>query len=167
MPALEAGVHAPEINLTFLDGGKFSLSEARKKGPVVVAFFKVSCPVCQYAFPYFERIFKAYGKLGKVTFVGVSQDDAPDTQAFNQQFGVTFPVLLDADAKGYPVSNAYGLTNVPTVFMISPEGEIEFSSVSWSREEMDDLGNRLAKGNGISPLPIFHPGEKVAEFKPG
>ena len=33
---------------------------------------------------------------------------------FAHEFGVTFPVLID-DA-GYPVSNAYGLTSVPTYF---------------------------------------------------
>src|SRR5215472_16877202 len=102
-------------NKSFLDGGKFSLSGALARGPVVVAFFKVSCPVCQLAFPYLERIFKAYSKDGKFTLVGISQDNAKDTQAFNRQFGVTFPALLDE--KKYPVSNAYGLTNVPTIFV--------------------------------------------------
>ena len=91
MPALEAGVHAPEINLSFLNGGEFSLRDALKKGPVVAAFFKVSCPVCQMALPYLERVYKAYGKSGKLTFVGVSQDNAADTTAFNKRFGVTFP----------------------------------------------------------------------------
>src|SRR5215469_9948614 len=119
MRALEAGVQAPEIELQYLDGTKFSLKEARKKGPVVAAFFKVSCPVCQMAAPYLDRIFKAYEKSGKVTFVGVSQDNAADTQAFNRRFGVNFPVVLDPAGK-YPVSNAYKLTNVPTTFMVSP-----------------------------------------------
>jgi peroxiredoxin len=167
MPALEAGVRAPEIKLAFLDGRKFSLAEALKNGPVVLAFFKVSCPVCQFAFPYLERIFKAYGRSGKFTFVGISQDNAKDTQAFNRQCGVSFPVLLDEKEKQYPVSNAYGLTNVPTVFMISAEGEIEFSSVSWSRAEMQQLADKLAEVNAASPAEIFRPGEKVPEFKPG
>jgi len=35
MPALEAGVHAPEIELQYLDGRKFSLKEERKKGQAV------------------------------------------------------------------------------------------------------------------------------------
>src|SRR4249920_1721494 len=83
MPALEAGVHAPEIELQYLDGRKFSLKEARKKGPVVAVFFKVSCPVCHMALPYLDRIFRAYEKSGKFTFVGVSQDNAADTKAFN------------------------------------------------------------------------------------
>ena len=87
MPALTAGVQAPDIQLSVLDGTKFSLETALKKGPVVAAFFKVSCPVCQLAFPYIERIYKAYKGAGKFTLVGVSQDDASDTQAFNREFG--------------------------------------------------------------------------------
>lgn len=166
MPALEAGVQAPEIELQFLDGQKFSLKEARKTGPVVAAFFKVSCPVCQMAAPYLDRIFKAYQKSGKFTFVGVSQDNAADTQAFNKRFGVTFPVLLDPAGK-YPVSNAYGLTNVPTTFLISQDGEIQFSTVSWSKADMEQLNRRLAMLSNESVLPVFQPGEKVAEFKPG
>lgn len=166
MPALEAGVQAPEIELQYLHGSKFSLKEARKKGPVVAAFFKVSCPVCQMAFPYLDRVFKAYEKSGKFTFVGVSQDNAADTKAFNRQFGVSFPVLLDPAGK-YPVSNAYGLTNVPTVFVISPEGEIEFSSVSWSKADVEELGRRLAHVSDVAPTQIFHPGEKIADYKPG
>ena len=165
MPALEAGVHAPDINLSFADGRKFSLREALKTGPVVAAFFKVSCPVCQFAFPYLERIYRAYGKSGKFTFVGISQDNTADTEAFNRRFGVTFPVLLEET--GYAVSNAYKLTNVPTVFMIAQDGEIEFSSVSWSKAEMQELSRKLAKINNTAPATVFPPGESIPEFKPG
>ena len=166
MPALEAGIRAPEINLTFLDGRRFSLQDALKKGPVVAAFFKVSCPVCQLAFPYLERIFKAYSKSGAFTFVGVSQDDAPDTKAFNREFGITFPTLLDEKGK-YPASNAYGLTNVPTMFVISPEGEIESSTVAWSKPDVEALNRKLAQLTGAGPVQIFRRGEQVPEYKPG
>ncbi|HEY7403560.1 MAG TPA: TlpA disulfide reductase family protein [Candidatus Angelobacter sp.] len=166
MPALEAGVQAPEIELQLVDGSKFSLQEARKKGPVVAAFFKVNCPVCQMAFPYLDRVFKAYEKSGKFTFVGVSQNNAADTKAFNREYGVSFPVLLDPAGK-YPVSNAYGLTNVPTVFLISPEGEIELASVSWSKADVEELNRRLAGVSNASPAQIFHPGENVPVYKPG
>jgi peroxiredoxin len=165
MSALTAGVHAPDIQLSFIDGTRFSLDNALKQGPVVVAFFKVSCPVCQLAFPYIERIFKAYKGRGKFTLVGVSQDDAQDTQAFNREFGITFPMLLDS--KGYPVSNAYGLTNVPTIFLISPQKEIETNTVSWSREEMEDLNKRLAEISGVPAAQIFTAADQVPVFKPG
>lgn len=166
MPALEAGVQAPEIELQYLDGKKFSLKEERKKGPVVAVFFKVSCPVCQMALPYLDRIYKAYARSGAFTFIGVSQDNAADTRTFNRQFNVSFPVLLDPAGK-YPVSNAYGLTNVPTTFLVSPEGEIDFASVSWSKADVEQLNRRLASMSNATAAQIFLPGEKVAEYKPG
>ena len=166
MPALEAGVAAPEVKLSLLGGGEFSLSQARKRGPVVLGFFKVNCPVCQLAFPYLERIYKAYGNGGKFTLAGVSQNDSADTKGFNRHYGVTFPTLLD-ETKKYPASNAYRLTNVPSIFLISPEGEVEFSSVGWSKRDMEELNRRLAKTSGLSPAALFKPGEQVPDFKPG
>lgn len=167
MAALQPGVKAPEIKLPLLDGREFSLNHARQRGPVVVAFFKVGCPVCQFAFPYLERIYRAYGSSGKVTVVGVSQDDAEDTEAFNRQFGVSFPVLLDDSGK-YPASNAYKLTNVPSIFLISPEeGEVETSIVGWSKQEMEELGLRLAEASSSLPVPVVQAGEKIPDYKPG
>ena len=166
MPALQAGVAAPEIKLPQLGGNEFVLSQARKRGPVVAAFFKVNCPVCQLAFPYLERIHKAYSSAGKVTVAGISQNDARDTQDFNRQYGITFPALLD-DPRKYPASNAYGLTNVPSIFLVSPDGEVEFSIVGWSKPDMEELNRRLAECSGVKPATLFKPGEQVADFKPG
>jgi peroxiredoxin len=166
MPALESGVLAPDINLSFLDGRKFSLKATLKQGPVLVAFFKVSCPVCQFTFPYIERLFKAYGHSGRFTLAGVSQDSAADTKAFNREFGITFPVLLDEKGK-YPASNAYGLTNVPTIFLILPAGEIESTIVAWSKPDMEHLNQKLAQLSGQAAVPMFAPGEKVREYTPG
>jgi peroxiredoxin len=166
MPALEAGIQAPEIKLAALDGQKFSLQNELKRGPVVAAFFKVECPVCQLTFPYLEKIFRAYGQSGKFTLVGISQSDAADTRAFNREFGITFPVLLDEKDK-YPVSNAYGLTNVPTVFLISTAGEIESSSVAWSKQDTEQLNQKLADLSRKPAIKLFAPGERVPDYKPG
>jgi len=165
MPPLEAGANAPNISLTTLQGKSFSLEQARNATPVVAAFFKVGCPTCQYAFPYFERIFKAYPK-DKVTFVGVSQDTKGDTEAFTKRFGVTFPILLD-DTRKYPASNAYRLENVPTTFVISSAGKVEFLSVGWDKQEVTRLNELVAKAAGTSPAQIFKAGEQVLDFKAG
>src|SRR5215472_7312166 len=166
MAALTVGVQAPEFALPLHgDGTRFSLAEARKRGPVVAAFFKVSCPVCQFAFPYIERIFANYG-TEKTSVVGVSQDSAGDTQRFARQHGVSFPLALD-DAKKYPVSNAYGLTNVPSIFLIGADGGIRMSSVGWSKADFEQLNKEVAAAAGVAPKPIFSAGEKVPDFKPG
>lgn len=165
MAALTAGKKAPEFELKTVDGKEFSLSAELARGPVVLAFFKVSCPTCQYAFPFLERLYKAYGKNG-VTLVGVSQNDAKDTADFMKLFGVTFPVLLD-DTKKYPVSNAYGLTNVPTIFWIAQDGEIEVSSVGWVKADFDEINRKMGEAGKTKPAAIFHAGEDVRDFRAG
>jgi peroxiredoxin len=165
MAALTTGTKAPDFECRTLDGKRFSLNEGLARGPVVLAFFKVSCPVCQYAFPYLERLHKAYKQQG-YTLVGVSQNDAKETAAFNKEFGVTFPVLLD-DTRKYPVSNAYGLTNVPTLFWIAQDGEIEISSVGWLKADFEAINRKMAKAGKISVSPLFKPSEEVADFRAG
>ena len=83
MAALATGTRAPEFELKTLDGKRFSLSEELARGPVVLAFFKVSCPTCQYAMPFLERLYRVYKNKG-VTLVGISQNDANETAAFGK-----------------------------------------------------------------------------------
>jgi peroxiredoxin len=165
MAALTHGTKAPDFTLPLMDGGKFSLSEELKRGPVVLAFFKVSCPVCQYAFPFLQRIFKAYAGRN-VTLVGASQNGRKDTAAFLEKFGLTFPVLLD-DPNDYLVSNAYGLTNVPTVFWIGQDGGIEISSIGWIKKEMEQISDKAAVSSSEIEVPLFQPSEQIPEFRAG
>ncbi|HWZ81985.1 MAG TPA: TlpA disulfide reductase family protein [Terriglobales bacterium] len=165
MAALSAGTKAPDITLSGVDGTKFSLQDALKKGPVIAAFFKISCPVCQYSFPFLERLHKSHGNE-KVTIVGISQDDLRNTSAFLKEYGVTFPTLFDAP-KGYPVSNAYGLTNVPTLFLIGQDGEIELSSVGWVKKDIEELNRKLADLKKAPPPQLFKPGEEIRDFRAG
>src|SRR5271169_2620182 len=143
MAALTVGAKAPAFELAPLEGPRFSLAENLTHGVVVLAFFKVSCPTCQYAFPFLERLHKAYRQNG-VSLFGVSQNNPKDTAAFNKEFGITFPVLLD-DTDSYPVSNAYGLTNVPTIFWIAEDGEIEVSSVGWVKADFEEINRKMAE----------------------
>jgi peroxiredoxin len=165
MAALATGTTAPDFKLKTLDGKSFSLSAELARGPAVLAFFKIGCPTCQYTFPFLERLYKAYGSKA-VTLVGVSQNDATKTAAFNKEYGVTFPVLLD-DTSTYPVSNAYGLTNVPTIFWIAQDGEIEVSSVGWVKADFEQINRKMAEIGKIPPAPVFNPGEDVRDFRAG
>ena len=165
MPALTTGALAPKFTLPTTDGSEFSLEDALQRGPLVAAFFKVSCPICQYTLPYLERLYQAYKNKG-VTLVGISQNNRKDTLEFMKEYGITFPVLLD-DTSKYPVSNAYGLTNVPTVFWLAPDREIEISSVGWSRKDIEEINQRMAAAAATHKTPVFQPGEQVADFRAG
>ena len=165
MTTLTAGALAPPFKLSATDGSNFSLQDALSHGPVVLAFFKVSCPVCQYAFPLYDRLFQAY-KHHDVTLVGVSQNTKKDTDSFLQKLSVTFPVLLD-DTKTYPVSNAYGLTNVPTLFWIAQDGTIEISSVGWNKKDFETVSQKMADAGKVPPALLLRPEEKISDFRFG
>ena len=74
MTKIEIGQIAPGFSLNSLDGKDYSLDSLLERGPVVLAFFKISCPVCQFTFPFLQRLFERYGGNG-VSFLGISQDD--------------------------------------------------------------------------------------------
>jgi peroxiredoxin len=151
---LDAGAQAPSFSLPALDGGSRSLEEILARGPAVLAFFKVSCPVCQMTWPYLEKLHR-----GGLQIVGISQDKEAATRSYIQEFGATFPHLLD-DPKQYAASNAYRLTSVPSLFLVEPDGRISTAVSGFSKQELTALGARA----GVQP---FAPGERVPEFRPG
>ena len=164
MTNIAAGGIAPGFSLKTIDGREISLGKTLQQGPAVVAFFKVSCPVCQFTFPFLERLYRRYGS-GDVAFLGVSQDNAADSHDFARQFGVTFPILIDE--KGYPVSNGYGLTNVPTFFLIDTDGAVKVSCMGFGKPELEAIAKELAEHRKIALAPLFAPGENVPAHKPG
>jgi peroxiredoxin len=153
---LEAGVRAPSFELTRLDGGKRSLEEILAAGPALLAFYKVSCPVCQLTFPYLDRL--AAGS--SLQIIGISQDDDSSTKGFNQRFGVTFPTLLDQSKQNYPASNAYGISTVPSLFLVEKNGEVTKAFSGFSKRDLEAVGERA----GVQP---FRPEDNVPEWKAG
>jgi peroxiredoxin len=164
MTRIVAGSMAAGFSLKSLDNKDYSLNALLERGPVVAAFFKVSCPVFQYTFPFLERLYKRYGGDG-VTFLGISQDDARATQNFAKEYGVTFSLLLDEN--GYPVSNAYRLTNVPTVFLIETDGTVKISCMGFDKKDLEKIAANLAERKKISLAPLFRPDEVIPANKPG
>jgi peroxiredoxin len=161
---LPADVQAPAIELEDTEGRKVAVADLLKRGPVLAAFYKVSCPVCQFTFPFIERLHKAY-ESRPVAILGISQDNAADTKEFAAEYGLTFPSLVDAE--GYPASNAYGLTNVPSLFLIAPDGTISASLTGFDKKGLEDISAKIAKHLSITPAAVFQPGENVPDNKPG
>ena len=164
MTHIVAGNPAPNFSLKSLDGQSSSLADSLKKGPVVLAFFKVSCPVCKFTFPFLERLFQRY-KSDNVTFLGVSQDNFSASSDFAKSSGVTFPILIDESS--YPVSNGYGLSMVPTVFLVEPDGTVKVSSMGFVKADFESIADSLADRQNITRTPVFLSGESVPSVKPG
>jgi peroxiredoxin len=161
---IQARDKAPLFSLRDAAGNEYSLAEELRKGPVVAAFFKISCPVCQFTFPFLERLFKSYGE-NAATFLAISQDDALDTREFCQEYGVTFPALIDDES--YTASNLYGLTNVPSVFLIGADGIVKLTSIGFDKTNLEAIAAELAALAKRPAAPLFRAGEVVPSFKPG
>lgn len=147
---------APDFRLEDIHGQVRSLKDDLQNGPVLVALFKVSCPVCQYTFPFLERL----SKSTNMQVIGISQDGADATAKFRKEFGITFPTLIDPAKRGYAASNDFGITNVPSMFLVQPDGEISMAWSGWSKRDMEALG-------GIAGVKPFSRGEKVPDWKAG
>ena len=161
MAAIEAGTLAPEFSWPATDGKTYALKQALAAGPVLAAFFKVSCPVCQFAFPFLERFHRHFGRVW-----GISQDKAADSKAFAREYGITFPILLE-ETESYPASNAYGLTHVPSVFLIDRSGEILLSSVGFAKKDLEEMAAKMQSLTGKKGFRPFKAGEDVPALKSG
>jgi|ERR1051326_2563794 peroxiredoxin len=152
---LAAGVAAPQFELRDTEGNPHSLKSLTQDGPVLLALFKISCPVCQLTLPYLERIAK-----GRLRVIAISQDDARATAKFREKFGITLPTLLDSEETGYPVSNAFKITHVPSLFLVEAGGVIERAGTGFRKSELEEFAQR-------SGVRAFNENENVPAWKAG
>lgn len=153
--SLEIGDLAPEVLLFDAAGKRHSLTSLLDAGPVLLAFFKVSCPTCQLTLPYLQRI-----SGEKVRIVPVSQDNPAAALRFSQAFGVHLPFLFDREEDDYPASNSFGLTNVPAMFLVERDRRISWEWIGFHKRQLESVAERTG-------LPIFQPGDMVPESKAG
>jgi hypothetical protein len=69
------------------------------------------------------------------------------------------PTIFDA-APRYPISNAYRITNVPTLYLIEPDGRISMALSGFSKAHFEALGSRFGTA-------VFRTGEQVPALRPG
>lgn len=152
---------APDFTLPRLARGNDQLYSNDGRLTFLV-FYKFSCPTCQLALPYINKIYEAYGN--DVRFLAIAQDNADKTEQFAKDYGLTLPLLLDE--KPYPVSRQYQLVSVPTIFLINPDHTIRYSGEGFVKQELMNLADVIAEKIGQPQIELFG-SEPVPEFKPG
>jgi peroxiredoxin len=159
----EIGDRAPRFEIPGPDGRL--VAPADSGALTVLAFYKASCPTCRLTFPWLERIHRRFAGRPGIRFLGVAQDPRPEIDAFASEHGVTFPILDDAPE--YRASRAFGVTTVPTTFVIEPDGIISFTAVGFAKTDLESIARGLALRTGEDPEPLFHPGDGVPALRPG
>jgi peroxiredoxin len=152
---LSAGAKAPGFTLYDVSGRKHTLGEILERGAVLLALYKISCPTCQLTMPYLERI-----AAGSLQVIGISQDDERGTQRFLKTHSLAMPTLFDREEDGYKVSNAFGITHVPSLFLVETDGTISVAMSGFAKRDLEAIGRRA----GVEP---FHAEDHVPEWKAG
>ena len=129
----------PQFDLRDTAGARHTAVEWRDKRAVVVFFIMTDCPLSNGYVPEMNRIAAEYRKQGVAVYAAHSDPFVGDAvvKTHVQEFGYTFPVLLDAKLA---LARAAGATTVPEVAVFSADGELQYLGRIDNR--MEDITRR-------------------------
>jgi thiol-disulfide isomerase/thioredoxin len=130
-------------------------------GPVGLFFYKVTCPTCQMAAPVMQRFEQAFP--GRV--MGIGQDSEPALARFSGEYDMGIASLEDAPP--YPVSDAYSVQSVPTLYLIGDDARVSESVGAWDRDGFNRVAATLADLTGERSVVVSTPDDGRPDFKPG
>ncbi len=145
MTSPDIGDPAPDFTLEGPDG-TFTLSEHRGRRVVLLFYPGDDTTVCTKQFCAYRDAADEMAVLDAV-FVGISTQDAASKEAFKAKYGLTTPLLADADAT---VSMAYGVyakrlkMAKRTVFIIDEDGRIVYRHANFASVTFDSVGDLAA-----------------------
>lgn len=122
---LEKGKEPPNFELPTLSGENVKLSDY--KGKIVILNFWASwCGPCKVEMPHMQNYYKNNKDAANVEIIAVNMTSEErggqkSIQKFVEEYGLTFPILLDSDGK---VMDLYNIITIPTTYVISTDGVI-------------------------------------------
>lgn len=159
-PMLAPGDKAPSFALPDADSGAV-VDDPWREGRTALVFFKTTCPVCQLVVPKVNALADSGARTGGggARVLGIGEDPPAALQSYAKRHGQHIPTL--SESAPYEVSTAFGISTVPTLVLVSPDGIVEDAVAGWDRERW----NSLATVAGVAPvsdesdgLPVFRPG---------
>lgn len=110
---------APNFTLKDLNGNLISLTDLRGKN-VLLNFWATWCGPCRLEMPALQARQELYQE--DLIVLAVNYDEPAElVQAFKEELGLTFPIVLDP---GAIVQDVYGIRAYPTSYFIDREGVI-------------------------------------------
>ncbi|SOC43013.1 TlpA disulfide reductase family protein [Ureibacillus acetophenoni] len=136
---------APEFTLSDLNGKAVNLSDFKGK-IVILNFWTTWCPPCIEEMPEMQRFYEK-NKDHRIEIVAVNLTNFDNGQqaieSFVQDYGLTFPVLLDKDGV---LRSMYEILTIPTSFILDTEGGVFQKIVGPMNEQMmDEIVNSIQR----------------------
>ncbi|MCH8025239.1 MAG: TlpA family protein disulfide reductase [Chloroflexi bacterium] len=142
-PAGEVGRAAPDFLLETSSGGELRLSDLQGQ-PVLVNFWASWCGPCRAEMPELVAAYDRYRDDGLV-IVGVNLQEADEkVNQFADEFGMTFPIVIDRDGELRAVWRLGGpFGGIPSSYFIDTSGVIR--SLFYGPMQEAALEERLAE----------------------
>jgi peroxiredoxin len=100
---------APDIKAKDQNGGDVVLKDLRKKGPVIVLFYRGHwCPYCNKELSRFQDSLQLLTDKG-ATLIAITPESAEGINQTIEKTGATFPIVFDEDMS---ISKKYGVSFV-------------------------------------------------------
>lgn len=115
---------APALRGQLLNGERVVLSDLRGR-PVLVHFWATWCPLCRLE----EDSIQAIAQDHAVLTIATTSGDAAEVQAYLDENGLNFPVLLDESGE---IGRQWGVRGVPTSYVLDAEGNTAHATVGYS-----------------------------------
>ena len=117
---------APEISATLLDRSPIQLAQYRGK-PVLLHFWATWCSICRLEQSSIQSLSHSY----QVVSVAMQSGEHQEVQNFMRQQSLSFPAIADSNGE---ISQLYGVTAVPSSFILDSTGKIMFTETGYSSE---------------------------------
>ncbi len=139
LTAISAFAASPQFTLPDTSGTRHTQQEWRDKKAVVVFYIMTDCPLSNGYVPEMNRIAADYKRHGVAVYAAHADPFVTDAavRKHAEEFGYTFPVLLDSKLA---LARAAGAATVPEVALFSPTGELQYLGRIDNR--MEDITRR-------------------------
>lgn len=141
-------VEAIDFELEDMQGVLRKLSSYRGK-IVFLNFWATWCGPCRIEMPSMQRVYEEFKGEGLVIVAVDLREDREQVKRFLDQYGLTFPVLLDKTGR---VGATYGARAIPTTYLIDRKGYIIGRAIGareWDTREMKSFFQEILK-NGVA-----------------